>query len=84
MEGDWIWSTGVFPDSFLAPGPGWGGAGRLAGGTVLVLRSVCFLGTGGGREEETPVPGLAGSLVLLLATLCVGMDVKGFPGDLNS
>ena len=81
MEGDWICRGRVFPDSFLSWGGGCAGTGRLAGGTVLL--SVCFLGTGGGNEEETR-PGLAGSFDLLLATLFGELFVKGFPGDLNS
>ena len=80
MDGDWICRGRVFPDSFLSWGGGWAGAGRLARGTGLL--SVCFLGTGGGSEETRA--GLAGSLDLLLATLFVGLAVKGFPGDLNS
>ena len=81
MEGDWIWRGRVLPASFLSWAGGWTGTGRRTAGTVL--RSFSFLGTGGGREEETRA-GLAGSLDLLLAALFGGLFVTAFPGDLNS
>ena len=81
MEGDWICRGKVFPASFLSPAGGWTGTGRRTAGTVLL--SACFLGTGGGSEEETRA-GLAGSLDLLLAALFAGLFVTALPGDLNS